>query len=82
MRMMAKDPDQRYPDAGQAVRAYCEVVVPIAEGKPAQSDKPVKKSPLHTYHVKPGLSKFDLTTGDVRSATDDLRARIAARQKH
>lgn len=76
MKMMAKEPSDRYDNAGIAAEAFCDAsnVAPDVA-----IEKHEKKKGLRSYHANAGLARYDLTTSDVRSAIDDLRAKIAQR---
>jgi len=80
-KMMDKDPAGRYGDAGEAMQAFREAVHAGPTEAQKQEEETKKRTGLRAYRVKPGLSKFDLTTSDVRSAITELRSKLSA-QRH
>jgi serine/threonine-protein kinase len=80
-RMLQKDPASRYADVGEAVAAFGEAVHAPSLTVVEVKESVKRRTPLHAYHLKPGLCQFDLSASDVHSAIAELRAKLLTQHR-
>ena len=76
LKMLDKDPEERYENAAAAVNAFNEALKADTAPPPPKAGKAPKKKSRVVDH-RPSLSHYNLEGSDARTAIDRLRARLS-----
>lgn len=76
-KMLAKEKEDRFQSALEAASEFARAI----EQTPQADTGPQRKGPLRSFHPTPSLSQYNLSQSDVRSAIQELRAKLTS-QKH